>query len=155
VSADYFIQTFDADTIPVDMMKIYVNHGCQYSQAQVDAVSRMIEPSLEDQSYSVFEHFWVGETSTDFANPRHAPRSIAAIEALYERHQGIVKITPETIAAMTTAFSIKSNSEYEDNRNARGGRLRSKYTSAGVSKARELKKFLVPQTGQYSIRKID
>jgi hypothetical protein len=108
----------------------------------------------------LLDDVWVGQVSWakaglfggEAAFRRYVPRSVEAIQRVYERAGGVIQITPARIPQLTLAFSLPHNSIYERSVGQRGeslpraGFLRSR----GVARARDVKHWLEAHAGAYT-----
>jgi hypothetical protein len=157
MSADLHIIVFDDKKLDPEIIRkvtafdmgAYENYSDDAFRAAYDEVDGLHDTIYASTNYehdNFIDDVWIGQVSgmkaslTEDGYRRYIPRSVAAISALYTRHGGVVVITPTIIPAITTAFNLAHDSDYEK-RDAQG------FKSRGVAKARDVKRFLNANIG--------
>lgn len=148
------------DRVSVDELKFYTTWDYDGAETpeQLDALLdhvNAVSDSLyndETERWSFPDDVWVGACSPakagmlgDFG--RYIPGTVAAIHNFYVKQGGIVRITPETIPVITTAFNLPNRSIYGAKTDSLGYVPRNE-RMRGLNRAREVKKFLVKNLGK-------
>lgn len=99
------------------------------------------------------DNVWVGACSPGKASMmenfrRYVPRAVETINNLYIKHGGVIRITPEIIPAITTAFNLPHDSFYESKFDNQGRLIPPSERWRGINKARSVKKFLWENIGK-------
>lgn len=160
MSADLYIIVCP-ERIPLEELRFYntwnydddADDEVKFQEA-LDRVNAVADSLYHDETsgWSFPDEVWVGSASYAKASllgdaQKYIPLTVSTIQNFYNRHGGVVRVTPGVVTAITTAFSLPNRSIYGAKFDSQGFIPR-KNRMAGLNKARKVKQFLEANMGR-------